>query len=132
MVCGSSVRLFQLNQKYCQMIAIKLPQSKQNRYNSINLIYAISATPYAVALAAFLLYDAKSMSEYGAAFVALLTEIESMLIYFTLLWKLEDTLRYIENCEAFIEKSERGGCSFMKSSISFKYVDMFSFANRTA
>lgn len=101
----NSTKLFQFNQKYGQMIGIELSQPSKNRYafNSTQLFLLISSTQFAMALLAFLVYDAETMAEYGITFVALITIIQAMVTYLNNISKLEYTLKFIENCQHFIE-----------------------------
>lgn len=83
-------------------------ETNPNHYtlNSINVIFIIGFAEYTTASVAFLVYDAKSMGEYGIVFFTLLAVIEATVGYFITIWELEDILKFIENCEKFIEKRE--------------------------
>lgn len=107
MACVDSIKLFQFNQKYCELIGIKLPRSNQQHtaLNCKNFIFIICSTQLAIALFGFLLTDAKSMDEYAVIFFTLTDLIQTMVAYFVLIWKLENVSKFIENCEQFIEKS---------------------------
>lgn len=104
MAGGNSMKLFQFNRKYCQTIGIKSPQS--NTFNAINWIFVVCVAQFALTSAAFMLFDANSMGEYGVTFVAVVCAVEAMAIYTIIIWKLEDISKFIEKCEAFIEDSE--------------------------
>lgn len=108
MTGGNSIRLFQRMQQYCQTIGIPMLHTNQNRHslNTKNFIFAICLAQGAMASAAFLVSDAKSMSEYGATFFSLICVIKATLDYFILNWKLDDVLKFIKTCERFIEKSK--------------------------
>lgn len=112
---GNSIKLFRFNQKYCQAIGIKLPQMKQNRhkFNAVNWSFVICATEFAMTLLGFLAYDASSMAEYSANFYTLICIINAIFDYLILVWKLEDVLKYIDNCEKFIEESKSNCCEFL-------------------
>lgn len=58
MAGGSSVKLFQFMQKYCQTVGLHLPQSNQNRYNLIivQLIFVICSAQFFSASAASCMY----------------------------------------------------------------------------
>lgn len=101
-MCGSSIKQFQFNQSFCQHVGIKSAQ-----FNAINAIAVIFVAQATMASIAFLVYDAKSMVEYGAIFFYIITIVEAMDVYFIMLRKLEETRKFIENCEGFIEKSKR-------------------------
>lgn len=109
MVNDSEIKLFQFNQKFCQMVGIGVRQmNKMCRYKvrAINTMFAISSVQFAMAALAFLLYDATSKGEYGACTFANLNTIEAVVDYFIMIWKAEEILKFIETCERFIEKSE--------------------------
>lgn len=78
----------------------------------------ICAAQYAMVLVTFLVYDAKSMGEYG-------TVAEAMPAYFIMLWKLENILKLIENCEGFIEMSEKNTCVLLNCDFIFIYFWLF-------
>lgn len=107
-MAGSSTRLFQFNQNYCQVIGIKSPKSNENLYKckSIRFIFVIFETIFAIALLAFLLYDAESMGEYGITFHIFNTAIAVVFFYFIMISKMNDILLFTENCEKFIKKSK--------------------------
>lgn len=109
MASHNSIKLFEFNQKYCQIIGIRSVQSNQMRaqkLNAMNWIYISFATQYVTASAAFLLFDAKSLRDYGITFVAMITTISAMVDYFILMWKMGNFLNFIEMCERFIETSK--------------------------
>lgn len=108
MVAGDAIKIFQFNQNYCQTVGIALPESKRSHYtrNAVNLVLILSLVQFTIALAEYLLYDAKSMSEYGVTFFIIICIIDAIIDYLIILWKFEDILNYIKTCEAFIEKSK--------------------------
>lgn len=103
-----SIKLFQFHQKVCQTIGIYTTGLNEKRYQliSIRLICVISLIQLAMATAAFLSYDAKSMGEFGIGFYALITTIHGMIAYMIVISKMDDVLKYVKNCEEFIEKSK--------------------------
>lgn len=107
-MAGRSINLFQFNQKFCEIIGVKLPEANPNGhiFNLINLGVVISLTVFIMPTAAYLLYDANSMAEYGIVFYILICGIEGMVVYFITIWEIDEILEFIENCEEFIEKSE--------------------------
>lgn len=58
------------------------------------------------ATAAFLVFDAKSMFNYGFVFFALVTITNSIVVYSIVVWKSQNTLKFIKNCEGFIKNSK--------------------------
>lgn len=61
---------------------------------------------FALTTAAFLLYDARFMGDYGITFVALISTIESMIAYLITIWKVADIQKFTIRCEEFIKNSE--------------------------
>lgn len=105
-MAGGSIKLFQFTQNYCQILGI---YSNKNRYKLIamRLIVVFCAVVFAAALIAFLLYDAKSMCEYGVTVFILTSICVGMYAYFfTSIWERENIFKFIENCEKFIKKSK--------------------------
>lgn len=115
-MAGASIKLFQFNQKFCQTMGIKLSRSNKNRYVFEHVIFVIFETLFAITLVAFLLYDAESMGEYGATFFTLITIMLAFVIYFVMVWKIQNIMKFTENCERFIEKSIY--CVVMTESLS--------------
>lgn len=107
-MAGGTIKLFQFNQKLCHAMGIKLPKPNENWdiYEIIRWIYVTSQILFALALLAFLLYDAKAMGEYGIEFFSLVTLVFSLIVYFGKFCQLKDLLKFIENCERFIRKSK--------------------------
>lgn len=114
MAGGKSIKLFQFNRKYLQKIGIELQRSNQNRLGSnlkaMNVVFIVSLANLAMPSAAFLFNDAKAMGEYCITFYAIICAIVTKVMYSIFIWKLEDMLNFIENCEQFIEKSECDCC----------------------
>lgn len=108
MAGGNPIKLFQLNQKYCRTFRIFVPQTNQNRLtnDTIKCMYLICLAQFGMASVAFLLYDANSMGDYGAAFFTLNDLIETAIAFAFTNWKIADILQFIANCEGFIEKRE--------------------------
>lgn len=102
------IKLFQFNQKYCETIGIRLLASNQSHYrlNSKNLILIFFVVQFAIASAAFVVYDAESMGEYGVTFFVFIATVISMVDYSITIWKREFISTFTENCEVFIEKSK--------------------------
>lgn len=108
-MAGGSIKLFQFIERFCQLAGICVPQSNQNRnrLNAINWLVISFLVIFGVAVGAFLFYDAKTMFEYGFAFCVVVTALfECTAIYFISIWKVRDILKFTDNCERFIEKSE--------------------------
>lgn len=121
MAGGNPIKLFQFNQRYCQTIGIKMPQSNPNSYkfNSIHLIFTICLAQLVMASATFMLNGAKSMGEYGLSFVTVICSVESMFVYLYTTWKWQDFLKFTEKCEALIKTSK---LNFFHKEIAFCFV----------
>lgn len=52
------------------------------------------------------MFQAKSMFEYGLAFCILIAMINGIAIYSIFIWQSENTLKFIHNCEEFVETSK--------------------------
>lgn len=105
-MAGKSIKLFQLNQKYCQALGMELPKSNENHCTLMYWIFVISQTVFGTALFAFLVYDAESMGEYGMTLIALIIIMAILVIYFTTILQMNEILDFIEQCEILIGKSK--------------------------
>lgn len=105
---AGSIKLFQYYQKFNQAVGIYSRQSDQNSnsINSKNVILIVSIAQFFVSSTAFLLFDAKSILDYGISVSALLVEISVTVYMLILIYQMEKTLKFIENCEQFLEKSK--------------------------
>lgn len=70
------------------------------------MIVLTSCAEWMLTTAIFLALKAKSVFEYGFIFYILTIIIIGIVIYCSFMRQLENTLKYIKTCEAFIEKSE--------------------------
>lgn len=105
---AGSVKYFQFVQKFHQIIGVYPSQSNQKHcsINWIQVIFLINSALFLFTTAAFILIEAKSMFDYGFTFYAFSCMINVIVIYLTFIRQSENTLKYIENCEQFIEKSK--------------------------
>lgn len=108
MASRHSIKLFQFNKKFCQTAGIFVRRSNQSRctFLVVKLALVICMAQYAIATAAFIVYDAKSMDEYTATIFILLSAINTASDYSFTVCKMEHISKFTENCEALIEKSE--------------------------
>lgn len=107
-IMASSIRLFQFNQKFHRFIGIYSSHPNQEQYslNLKNFICFIVLTQYGLTVGAYLVLEANSIVDYAFAFIGLISIAYCMLIYVLFIWQLENTLKFIENCERFIAKSK--------------------------
>lgn len=116
---AGSIKLFQFVQKYNQIIGIYSSQSTtmQGSINSTQAFFWISCAQIWFTIAAFLVFEANSMFDYGFEFFAFISIINGIAIYSIFIWQSQNTLKFIENCERFIEKRkycfEQKFCEFI-------------------
>lgn len=106
----SSVKLFEFIQKFHQTLGIYPPQPNQKQSGQINLVnkfFIACCTQLMFTNVAFLAFEAESMFSYGLAFFVFIAMINGVVIYLTFIFQIENTLKYIENCEGFIAKSKK-------------------------
>lgn len=107
---ASSIKLFQFIQKFHKIIGIDLYQQlvdhEQYSVNSINIIFLISFAQIICTTIAFLVFEAKSFFAYGFSFFTIICVISSAVIYLIFIWQSQNTSKFIENCERFIEESK--------------------------
>lgn len=108
MAGGGAIKLFKFTQKAYQGIGIYPPESNQSRsrINAKNYFFLVCQAQYFITTAAYLLFEANSMIEYGMTFFTCTTVITVIALYTILLGRMQNILNYIENCDRFIEKSE--------------------------
>lgn len=102
-----SIKLFQFIQKFHQTIGIypsSQPNRKQHSINLTNTIFLICSVQNMFATAAFLVFEANSMFDYGFPIFSIIGIINGVVIYLTFIWQSKNTLKFIEFSERFIEK----------------------------
>lgn len=106
---AGSLKFLQFFQKCHKIIGICPSQSNQEQRSTndlIKFIFLFSIAQFMFTMAAFLVFEAKSIFDYGFAMWALLSTINSTVIYLIFSMQLKNTLNFIEKCEEFIEKSK--------------------------
>lgn len=102
---AGSIRFLQFVQKFYQIIGVGRNQAPHST-RSTQKFFLIGSAQSMFTTAAFLMYEATSIFNYGYAFYILISIINSATIYVVFIWRSENTSKFIENCERFIEKSE--------------------------
>lgn len=111
-MAGGSNKFLQFFQKCHQIIGIypPPPKSNQKQYltnNPIRIIFLISSIQVAITQVVFLMLESRSVYEYCFACLVLITTANiNTLIYLTFIRKLQNTLKFIANCEELIETSK--------------------------
>lgn len=106
-MASNSIKLFQFSQKYCETFGIQLPvKSNEKRciFKAIRWILDIFLLIFWVTSLAFMVYDAKSMVEYGMTLFTMITITLALVIYLITIWQIEEILKFVETCESFINK----------------------------
>lgn len=117
---AGSIKFLHFIQKFHRIIGIRLSQPEQKIVFALFkrkcvtisissfkiIIFLIFCTQILFTTVAFLLFDAKSMFDYGLALFIFISTICGIAIYVIFVWQSKNTLKFIENCESFIEKSE--------------------------
>lgn len=100
------IKLFQFFQNCQQTIGIdQFEQDQKKRsINSTRMIFLISFAQLMLTMIAFLAFEAESIIDYGFTFWAITCLINGCGNYSIFIWQSENTLKFIEDCEAFIEK----------------------------
>ena len=106
-MAGTSIKLFQFIQKYYRFVGIVKPESNQIRhsFNRINWLIIFCYGQTTVSTIAFLLFETKSVLDFGTCMYYLMSEFVSGSFYLIPIWKIGKLSNFIENCEAFIETS---------------------------
>lgn len=105
---ATSIKLFQFIQNIHQIIGIypSVMNQKLCAINSRNATLIIFLTQFILTMVAFLVFEAKSVFDFGFGFFTLISTINIFVVYLLLIWQFENTVEFIDNCEAFIKKSK--------------------------
>lgn len=103
-----SMKIFQYYQKSLHFIGIypSQPNEKQSPINLKNKILLIACLQTVLTTAAFIIFDATSMFDFGMAFFALISISECEFSVLILIWQSDNTFQFFTTCEKFIEKSK--------------------------
>lgn len=102
-IMTTSIKLFQFFQKFYEIIGIHSAQANFKLSKTTCLIFLQMFT---VTTVAYLVFDAKSMLDYGFGFFSLIYSINFNVMYLIFIWEFENTTKFIARCEEFIAKSE--------------------------
>lgn len=105
-IMTTSIKLFQSALKFHKTIGICPSRPNQSRINWRTAIFLLLNVQYTLTTAAFLIVGTKSMFDYGFAFFLFLSLTNGITIYLLFVWQLDNTLKFIANCERFIENRE--------------------------
>lgn len=105
---SGSIKLFQFFQKCHQISGIHLsePNRGQRSFSRTSAIVLISLAQFMFTTVAFLLFEPKSMFDYGFAFYAIISTANTIAVELDFIRQSEKTLMFIKNCEKFIETSK--------------------------
>lgn len=83
-------------------------QPNQKRYpiNWEKTFFLIGCIIWSYTTVAVLAFEETSMFVYGFSFYILTAIFNCLFIYFQFIWQLENTLKFIKNCEEFIGMSK--------------------------
>lgn len=112
-MAGGSIKLFAFYKKYNQVIGTDSspPPNQNHQHQTLDaakpIIVAICLGQFFISTAAFVLFEAKTIYDYGITFFAILSMILTIFTYLIPFVQMRRILKFIENCEKFIEKSEK-------------------------
>lgn len=129
---AGSVKLFQFFQRIHQIIGVSPSHPIRKDQETIlcltRTIVLLCCAQIVLTLAAFLAFESKSMFDFVFAFYVLITLINGMVIYSVFIWESENTLKFIESSEGFIEKSKF--CTVLILVLCEKVLNMFAKRNK--
>lgn len=99
-----SIKLFHFVQEFQKTAGIH--SFRPNHFNSTQMILLSFCAQFIFTTAAFLVLKAETMFELGFALFVFFSMSNTAIIYLIFIWQSEKTLKFIENCEGFIQKSE--------------------------
>lgn len=125
---AGSIKLFQFYQECHQIIGIHPSQSNQRQSTSNwkNTVTLIAFGLMMPTTAAFIIFDAESMFQYGSAFFLLICIIAFGIFYLIFIQSREITYKFIVTCEKFIEKSKISSSVHIFHQKKKTYPDFFS------
>lgn len=105
---ASSIKFLRFVGEFHETIGIYPPQSNQAQFltNSTQKIFLFCCAQIIFTTQAFFLFEADSMFDCGFGFYVLIAMINITIIYLIFIGQLNNTLKFIENCERFIGKSK--------------------------
>lgn len=106
----NSIKLFLFYQKYYPTIGIYPPESNEcNRapFNRKNWIFLFCTGQFFVSIGAFILFKVKDVLDFGPAFYIFDADVGGTIFYLIPIWQMGNTIKFIENCEKFIENRKQ-------------------------
>lgn len=105
-IMATSIKLFQFFQKFHETIGISISQANRKQWiiTARKITFLICCLQLMFTTFTFLVFETKSMFEFGFGLFITLSTINTNVVYLISLWQLEKTSKYIENCEEFIRK----------------------------
>lgn len=101
---AGSTKIFQFIQKVHKIFGFD--SSHPNSTNLRQILFLIAHGQLLISLFAYLVIEAKEMFDYGFGLHNLTSIAISVIVYLLFIWQLENTMKFIENCEKFIENSK--------------------------
>lgn len=102
----SAMKLFQSIKEFHRKLGLDPPQPGENSsINSKNLLVLLSIALGAILTAAFCVFEAETVLDYGKSYFASGTEFFNVGCFVSNIWKWQNTWKTIEKLETFIQKS---------------------------
>lgn len=105
-MAGGSLKLFQFIQKFYRFVGI-FPSQPNEKCFSFNWRYSSFLFYFAQFIAATIAYlciEAKFLFDFGLSIFIAIATIECFILFIIPIWEVENTAKYIQTCEEFIEK----------------------------
>lgn len=100
------IKLFQSLLKYFQILGTFSSELSENRgLNQRNVVVQFINVQLIVSAVAFTLLKAETLIEYGLNFYAYVTQSLCTFFIFLQIYRMLEILKFIKNCEKFIEQS---------------------------
>lgn len=101
------IRLFQSLQSYYQILGTFSPESdSSHQFKPRNIFTLFCYTQLFVSAVAFTIFKATTIIEFGLNYYGYMTELLCVFVILTHIYRMNDILKLIENCEDFIAKSK--------------------------
>lgn len=107
LVYCAKMKLFRSLLQYIEFMGIYSQQTHQPQtFNAKILFFTSSMALLFISLFAFFLFKATTIIDYGNSFYGFVSELNTLMDYLLIVWRMPIILHLIGNCEKFIEMSK--------------------------
>lgn len=111
---AGKIKLFESVQKHNRSMGVYLHSNNDNFERSLNvknIIFVSVFIQMIFCMVAYVIYEAKTVFEYGGCFFGEATAVTTVSYYLIQVWQIRNIMQLIEKFEDMIEESEKKNCS---------------------